>query len=102
MAQDAWKEEALQFIHENSEISFKSTDQETSEEKDFMAEIEKQGYKPIFFHDIPLIAKQAMKENVKEATQAAIKAIKTIPDVVKISAGNYGGNLGEYKIRLLE
>ena len=29
--------------------------------------IEKQGDKPVFFHDIPLIAKQAMKENVKEA-----------------------------------
>lgn len=42
------------------------------------------------------------EESVKEATQVAIKAIKTIPDVVKISAGNYGGNLGDYKIRLLE
>lgn len=42
------------------------------------------------------------EESVKKATQAAIKAIKTIPDVVKISAGNYGGNLGDYKIRLLE
>ncbi|MBO5712874.1 MAG: class II fructose-bisphosphate aldolase [Clostridia bacterium] len=29
--------------------------------------IEAQGDKPIFFHDLPLIAKQAMKENVKEA-----------------------------------
>ena len=32
--------------------------------KDF---INSQEGKPIFFHDIPLIAKQAMKENVKEA-----------------------------------
>ena len=36
------------------------------------------------------------------ATQKAIDAIKTVPDVVKISAGNYGGNLGKYKINLLK
>ncbi len=39
---------------------------------------------------------------VRKATQEAIKAIKTIPGVVKISAGNYGGNLGKYKINLIE
>ncbi|MCD7781777.1 MAG: formylmethanofuran--tetrahydromethanopterin N-formyltransferase [Methanosphaera sp.] len=39
---------------------------------------------------------------VKEATQKAINAIKTVPDVVKVSAGNYGGSLGKYKINLLE
>ncbi len=42
------------------------------------------------------------EEKIKKATQEAIKAIKTIPDVVKISAGNYGGNLGKYKINLIE
>lgn len=42
------------------------------------------------------------EEKVKKATQDAINAIKTIPDVVKISAGNYGGNLGKYKINLIE
>ena len=42
------------------------------------------------------------EENVIKATRAAINAIKTIPDVQKISAGNYGGNLGKYKINLLE
>lgn len=42
------------------------------------------------------------EEVIKEATRLAIKAVKTIPDVVKISAGNYGGNLGKYKIYLLE
>ena len=42
------------------------------------------------------------EESVKKATQEAIKAIKTIPEVVKISAGNYGGNLGKYKINLIE
>ena len=42
------------------------------------------------------------EENVIKATRAAVNAIKTIPDVQKISAGNYGGNLGKYKINLLE
>ena len=42
------------------------------------------------------------EETVKKATQEAVKAIKTIPEVVKISAGNYGGNLGKYKINLIE
>lgn len=40
------------------------------------------------------------EEAINKATQHAIKAIQTIPDVVKISAGNYGGNLGKYKIQL--
>ncbi|WP_304123785.1 formylmethanofuran--tetrahydromethanopterin N-formyltransferase [Methanosphaera cuniculi] len=39
---------------------------------------------------------------INEATQKAIEAIKTVPDVVKISAGNYGGNLGKYKINLIK
>lgn len=42
------------------------------------------------------------EESINKATQAAINAIKTIPDVIKISAGNYGGNLGKYKINLIE
>lgn len=42
------------------------------------------------------------EEDIKKATQAAIKAVKTVQDVVKISAGNYGGNLGRYKINLIE
>lgn len=41
------------------------------------------------------------EDAVKEATKKAIESVKTIPDVVKISAGNYGGNLGKYKIYLL-
>lgn len=41
------------------------------------------------------------EEGIKEATQKAINAIKTCPDVIKISAGNYGGNLGKYKINLI-
>jgi formylmethanofuran:tetrahydromethanopterin formyltransferase len=32
----------------------------------------------------------------------AILSVKAIRGVLKISAGNYGGNLGEYKIYLKE
>ena len=39
---------------------------------------------------------------VKEATKAGIQAVLDVDDVVKISAGNYGGKLGEYKISLRE
>ncbi len=39
-------------------------------------------------------------EAVKKATREAIKAIETVNDVVKVSAGNYGGKLGKYKIYL--
>lgn len=42
------------------------------------------------------------EEKIRTATQSAISAVKTIPGVVKISAGNYGGNLGKYRINLLE
>ena len=42
------------------------------------------------------------EESINQATQKAIEAIKTIPGVVKISAGNYGGNLGKYKINLIQ
>jgi formylmethanofuran--tetrahydromethanopterin N-formyltransferase len=39
---------------------------------------------------------------VKKATQVGIEAILSIDGVVKVSAGNYGGKLGEYKIPLKE
>ncbi len=42
------------------------------------------------------------EESIKKATQVAIDAVKTIQGVLKISAGNYGGNLGKYKIQLIE
>ncbi len=35
---------------------------------------------------------------VKQATKAGIEAVLDIDGVVKVSAGNYGGKLGEYKI----
>ena len=41
-------------------------------------------------------------DTVKAATKAGIQAILNIDGVVRISAGNYGGKLGEYKIPLLE
>jgi formylmethanofuran--tetrahydromethanopterin N-formyltransferase len=39
---------------------------------------------------------------VKEATKVGIKAVLDIEGVVRISAGNYGGKLGQYKIPLHE
>jgi len=39
---------------------------------------------------------------VKEATKVGIEAVLGIDGVVKISAGNYGGKLGKYKILLRE
>ena len=39
---------------------------------------------------------------VKKATKAGIEAVMAIDGVVKVSAGNYGGKLGEYKIQLKE
>lgn len=41
-------------------------------------------------------------EAIKEATKAGIAAVVDINDVVKVSAGNYGGKLGQYKIYLRE
>lgn len=39
---------------------------------------------------------------VKKAMKAGIEATLTVDGVVKISAGNYGGKLGDYKIHLRE
>jgi len=41
-------------------------------------------------------------EAVKEATKAGIHAVLDVEGVVKVSAGNYGGKLGEHKILLRE
>jgi formylmethanofuran--tetrahydromethanopterin N-formyltransferase len=41
-------------------------------------------------------------ETVKAAMKAGIKAAMTVKDVVSISAGNYDGKLGKYKIELKE
>jgi formylmethanofuran--tetrahydromethanopterin N-formyltransferase len=39
---------------------------------------------------------------VKEATKAGIEAVLGVDGIVKVSSGNYGGKLGEYKIWLRE
>jgi formylmethanofuran--tetrahydromethanopterin N-formyltransferase len=39
-------------------------------------------------------------EAVKKAMRAAIDAVKDVDGLVKISAGNYGGKLGQHKIYL--
>jgi len=39
---------------------------------------------------------------VKEATKAGVRAVLGVDGVVKVSAGNYGGKLGEHKIFLRE
>ncbi|PCN51119.1 hypothetical protein B6U99_00885 [Candidatus Geothermarchaeota archaeon ex4572_27] len=41
-------------------------------------------------------------EHVRRAMGVAIKAAASVPGVVKIDAGNYGGKLGPYHIRLYE
>ncbi|MEM3577127.1 MAG: formylmethanofuran--tetrahydromethanopterin N-formyltransferase [Candidatus Bathyarchaeia archaeon] len=43
-----------------------------------------------------------MMEAVKKAMKAGIEAVLNVDGVVKVSAGNYGGKLGEYKIYLRE
>ncbi len=40
------------------------------------------------------------EEAVKEGMKAGIKAAVKVPGVVKITAGNFGGNLGKYHIQL--
>jgi len=40
------------------------------------------------------------EEVVKEAMRAGIKAAVKVPGVVKITAGNFGGKLGKYQLRL--
>jgi len=42
------------------------------------------------------------EEAVKEATRRGIEAACKVPGVKKISAGNYGGKLGAYQIKLHE
>ncbi len=40
------------------------------------------------------------EEAVKDAMRAGIEAAVKVPDVVKITAGNFGGKLGKYQLRL--
>jgi len=41
-------------------------------------------------------------DSVKEAMKAAMESVRAVKGLVKISAGNYGGKLGRYKIFLKE
>lgn len=41
-------------------------------------------------------------ESVREAMRAGIEAVLTVKDVLRISAGSYGGDLGDYKIHLYD
>jgi formylmethanofuran--tetrahydromethanopterin N-formyltransferase len=41
-------------------------------------------------------------EAVKQAMKAGIEAVLNVDGVVRVSAGNYGGKLGEFKIQLRE
>jgi formylmethanofuran--tetrahydromethanopterin N-formyltransferase len=41
-------------------------------------------------------------EAVKEAVKAGIEAVLKVDGVVRVSAGNYGGKLGKFKIHLRE
>ena len=40
------------------------------------------------------------EEAISNAMSAGIKASVKVPGIKKISAGNYGGNLGPYKFNL--
>ena len=52
---------------------------------------------------IPEIVKNGLSlDSVKRPTKAAVDSVRDVEGVVKISAGNYGGRLGRYKIYLDE
>jgi len=54
-------------------------------------------------HYIPEIVINGLSLNaVKEAMRVGIKAVSSVNGVIRISAGNYGGKLGQYKIYLRE
>ncbi|NVM24185.1 MAG: formylmethanofuran--tetrahydromethanopterin N-formyltransferase [Desulfobacterales bacterium] len=54
-------------------------------------------------HYIPeIVINGTSMESVKEAMKAGIEAVLNVDGVVRISAGNYGGKLGEFKIHLRE
>lgn len=52
---------------------------------------------------IPEIVINALTlENAEESLKKGIEALESVEGVIKISAGNYGGNLGKYKLQLKE
>jgi formylmethanofuran--tetrahydromethanopterin N-formyltransferase len=54
-------------------------------------------------HYVPeIVINGVSMEAVKEAMKAGIDAVLNVDGVVRVSAGNYGGKLGEFKIHLRE
>jgi formylmethanofuran--tetrahydromethanopterin N-formyltransferase len=54
-------------------------------------------------HYVPeIVINGVSMEAVKEAMKAGIEAVLNVDGVVLVSAGNYGGKLGEFKIHLRE
>jgi formylmethanofuran--tetrahydromethanopterin N-formyltransferase len=58
---------------------------------------------PESVHYVPEIVINGVSiEAVKQAMKAGIQAVLNVDGVVRVSAGNYGGKLGEFKIHLRE
>jgi len=58
---------------------------------------------PVGVESIPEVVVNGVSlEAVKEAMRAGIRAVWDVSGVIKVSAGNYGGRLGKYKIFLRE
>jgi formylmethanofuran--tetrahydromethanopterin N-formyltransferase len=54
-------------------------------------------------HYVPeIVINGVSMETVKQAMKAGIQAVLNVDGVVQVSAGNYGGKLGEFKIELRE
>jgi len=54
-------------------------------------------------HYIPeIVINGVSMDAVKQAMKAGIEAVLNVEGVVRVSAGNYGGKLGEFKIQLRE
>ncbi len=49
-----------------------------------------------------IVINGVLMEAVKKAMKAGIEAVLNVDGVVRVSAGNYGGKLGEYKLNLRE
>jgi formylmethanofuran--tetrahydromethanopterin N-formyltransferase len=54
-------------------------------------------------HYIPeIVINGVSMEAVKKAVKVGIEAVLNVDGVMRVSAGNYGGKLGEFKINLRE
>lgn len=58
---------------------------------------------PESVHYVPeIVINGVSMEAVKEAMKTGIEAVLNVDGVVRVSAGNYGGKLGEFKVHLRE